>query len=599
MKNVIFFVCDGLPYDITIDMKNHPSPMRFLQQVKKNATVCSKAYSQAPYTEGAVMGLIYGRDPLEEGGYFSGMQEWDNSIFSLFYNNGYEIFTSYFGSFTPPELLLKGKYVYPENYFSPFFSRYLRGKLDYFKNIYDSCQLNDIDFEFISRCLDTHFKSMLLWQSEEAILNDSSSFVIPCENRDQISKEEIFQWKQRLEQEFKLYVRNKKEYIGCLFENYSNHFLLKSCDLSSLAIRSDLIAQRRYVRSKYASLFRKLNRINKKVFLRSKLNTANTIISSFKRGKKVGFEHCYRYFQCFKKFNVSKMVDENLKQICASAKGLVKSLSKWLEINSSSQKPFFAYLHFDEFHRPLSFYSHDICDKNYIDKEFELISKYAENLKKNYNGDVVFDSSALYLDEAAKELFDELKRLDKFENTIIVITSDHGSSNFGENIRFTVTNNFYDEQYHIPLIITGLTDRTAIDSYVNSKDIPFTILEECGIHCPDSFTGSNFFREKKFETYAEYMGSGVPDYQRKNILFRYKNDDICYVISQPSNSVEKDAKILEFYDLKKDPKQLKNISNRINNNFKESLIHKYQDRKIYLNSNFVSWINKHEDKNKK
>ncbi len=36
MKNVIFLVCDGLPYDITIDIKGHKSPMVFLNQLRKN-----------------------------------------------------------------------------------------------------------------------------------------------------------------------------------------------------------------------------------------------------------------------------------------------------------------------------------------------------------------------------------------------------------------------------------------------------------------------------------------------------------------------------------------------------------------------------------
>lgn len=57
MKNVIFMVCDGLSYDMTIDNRFHKSPMKFLQQLNEYPHQLALGHSIAFRTKGGLVNL--------------------------------------------------------------------------------------------------------------------------------------------------------------------------------------------------------------------------------------------------------------------------------------------------------------------------------------------------------------------------------------------------------------------------------------------------------------------------------------------------------------------------------------------------------------
>ena len=66
-KNILLYVVDSLNYS---HIKNSDlNLMPFLEELKKDAVYCENMYSQAPYTEAALMNLYCGQDVLENGGY--------------------------------------------------------------------------------------------------------------------------------------------------------------------------------------------------------------------------------------------------------------------------------------------------------------------------------------------------------------------------------------------------------------------------------------------------------------------------------------------------------------------------------------------------
>jgi arylsulfatase A-like enzyme len=78
------------------------------------------------------------------------------------------------------------------------------------------------------------------------------------------------------------------------------------------------------------------------------------------------------------------------------------------------------------------------------------------------------------------------------ENTIIIITSDHGEA-FGERGNFLHYQELYDEILHVPLLvrIPGMAGARK-GSLVQSIDIMPTILECLGMNVPDSVDGRSF-----------------------------------------------------------------------------------------------------------
>ena len=586
MKNVVLVVCDGLSYDMTIDKINHKTPMKFLNGLREKAVSCERAYSQAPYTEGGVMGLLYGRNPLDNGAYLCGMQEWEGSLFKAFHENGYALFSSYFGSFLPPEMMIEGQYVYDMNYFTPLFSRYIRGKLDYYRGV-ETLEVQD--YSAISKLLKRHFESMLLYHSEKALANDRTGDCNPCIPETEERMVYIREWKEKVVLEYNVFLKDKHKYIDELFTNYEAHFLTTECDLSGLPMRKELVEHRRWVKKQYRALFKKIKQKNRAYFIRKHRFPMRAIVRYLRDDRKKAIEMVYRAYQDGFVFDKTKMISTDLQQLCTSAKGFVHSFIEWNEHRDDSEPPFFTYLHFDEFHRPLSFYTMDIADKELTKSELDEASKYVMGLERSYSGNIAFDLAARYLDDSIHMMYSYLAEKDLLKDTIFVVTADHGSSNFGGEVRYTVTNNFYDEQYHIPLVVVGANSEKKINSFVNIKDIPYMLLTECGIQIPKLFSGENFLTSDKKSTFVEYLGTGVPDMLRRPVLFLYRDEKVAYLLSAKLMDPKEEIKILYFYDLLRDPYQHRNIANEISLELRNECIDRYRPRYMELKENYTNW----------
>ena len=65
-KNNILIVIDSLYYDKTILSSNHPSTMPFLDKLRSEGITCTNMFSEAPYTEAALVSLLCGVDTLKK-----------------------------------------------------------------------------------------------------------------------------------------------------------------------------------------------------------------------------------------------------------------------------------------------------------------------------------------------------------------------------------------------------------------------------------------------------------------------------------------------------------------------------------------------------
>jgi arylsulfatase A-like enzyme len=111
--------------------------------------------------------------------------------------------------------------------------------------------------------------------------------------------------------------------------------------------------------------------------------------------------------------------------------------------------------------------------------------QYVKNL---YMGEINF------ADSQVGRLIDQLKALEMYENSMIIITSDHGEE-FWDHEKFEHGHTLYDELVHVPLIIKYPTDiepaRNVIDTQVRLIDVIPTVFDWLGIEKPESFIGES------------------------------------------------------------------------------------------------------------
>mgnify|MGYP000397906295 CR=1 FL=1 len=107
--------------------------------------------------------------------------------------------------------------------------------------------------------------------------------------------------------------------------------------------------------------------------------------------------------------------------------------------------------------------------------------------------DSLYDEEVLYSDWCLSRLINELKELDIYDNTLIIVTSDHGEG-LGENGIYYDHHGLYDWDIRVPLILSNpeiLPHRKRIKYIVTQEDITPTILDILKIKPPYKLDGQS------------------------------------------------------------------------------------------------------------
>ncbi|NIO20031.1 MAG: sulfatase-like hydrolase/transferase, partial [Candidatus Aenigmarchaeota archaeon] len=88
-----------------------------------------------------------------------------------------------------------------------------------------------------------------------------------------------------------------------------------------------------------------------------------------------------------------------------------------------------------------------------------------------------YDGAITYIDFHIAKLTERLKKLGKYQNSIIIITSDHGEA-FGERDLIGHGVSVYQDQIHIPLIIKypNSREKAIVNKLVSLVDLMPTLL---------------------------------------------------------------------------------------------------------------------------
>ena len=179
----------------------------------------------------------------------------------------------------------------------------------------------------------------------------------------------------------------------------------------------------------------------------------------------------------------------------------MQRVKDWL-ITRDPAQPFFAFINFMEVHEP--YQPPAPYDQQFMPpgisraaarrllaqgepntdsgraQDNERAAKYFEVLKAAYDGEL------RYLDQQIHRLVDGLKSLDLLDNTVVIITSDHGDS-LGEHEELGHRKVLYEQLVHVPLVIRH-PDRfepgSRIGAQVQAVDLYPTLLELGGVSAP-------------------------------------------------------------------------------------------------------------------
>ncbi|MEF8789142.1 MAG: sulfatase [Haloarculaceae archaeon] len=163
----------------------------------------------------------------------------------------------------------------------------------------------------------------------------------------------------------------------------------------------------------------------------------------------------------------------------------------WLD-RRPGDRPFFCWLHYMDVHGPYqsksgNAYANKLRAERLWRKAVaspgDLTDTERERLRRTYREEVE------YTDGCVGRLLDGLRRRGLLEETVCVLTADHGEE-FGEHGRYSHPDHLYDEVVHVPLVVRR-PDREPgrADHPVELVDVAPTVLEAVGAEPPAPFAG--------------------------------------------------------------------------------------------------------------
>lgn len=182
------------------------------------------------------------------------------------------------------------------------------------------------------------------------------------------------------------------------------------------------------------------------------------------------------------------------------AKKAVGELLAWIDTDTLQEERFFAVLHLFDVHSPYEppapfdaiFDSAGTAGITYWECSEENIPIADPDLLAHLVN--MYDGEIRWVDHELGKLFSELRKRGLTENTLIIITSDHGEG-FLEHGRVDHGNSLFQELLHVPLIMSGpgITVGYVDSLNVGLFDLFPTILAAVGEPVPENIEGIDIF----------------------------------------------------------------------------------------------------------
>ncbi|NLX96364.1 MAG: sulfatase [Rhodopirellula sp.] len=211
-----------------------------------------------------------------------------------------------------------------------------------------------------------------------------------------------------------------------------------------------------------------------------------------------------------------------------SAERVNADFLEWLD--RRPHRPFFAFLNFYDAHQP--YFAPDLYyrqfgppkpqeDRSVVAgiRHADVVELHANSPSQQSEQQQRYDASIAYLDACLGRLIDALQTRGILENTLVILTSDHGE-HFGEHGLQGHGNSLYRPLLHVPLVIRLPGDvpmGLRLQEPVSLRDVPATVVDLAGCRRGCQLPGNslaNLWHKTRIRTCDAVLasvGTAAPD----------------------------------------------------------------------------------------
>jgi hypothetical protein len=178
----------------------------------------------------------------------------------------------------------------------------------------------------------------------------------------------------------------------------------------------------------------------------------------------------------------------------------------------------------------------------------------------------LYDGELAYTDFHVGRLLDWMEQSGRFQDTMIVVMSDHGES-LGERGVYRHATQLYNEQTRVPMLVylPGVGARRVSD-YVSTIDLGSTILSANGLDSPKEYLGVSLLPLMRGEAfsrppvYGEQTGEEISPHVQFHQQIHPETKKYMAIAQDGFKMIfNRDVFSFELYDLKTDPKEERNL----------------------------------------
>jgi arylsulfatase A-like enzyme len=224
-------------------------------------------------------------------------------------------------------------------------------------------------------------------------------------------------------------------------------------------------------------------------------------------------------------------------------------------------RPFFALLNYADPHLPYTPPAH-----------------FATRFSRDPDDRARYDAELAYADSEVGRLLDSLRVGGTLDNTVTIITSDHGEL-FGQHGFYEHSSNLYHDLLHVPLIVRfprGVPVSRRITRAVSLRDLAATIMDLSGAHVPAGVPGTSLATLWRDSTRATSpILASVDRAVRRDSTLPFAKGAMVSLMIPPWRYIRNDGTgHEELYNLAEDPGEL---SNRVGTAAAESVLKRLRD----------------------
>jgi arylsulfatase A-like enzyme len=233
-----------------------------------------------------------------------------------------------------------------------------------------------------------------------------------------------------------------------------------------------------------------------------------------------------------------------------------------------SQAPFFAFFNYMDAHFPyIPPAPFDRLfpgkDNRMLQDDLEAVQSkvvQGEPLPENYSSHSIsqYDGGIAYIDSQIGQIVQWLKDRKLYDNTMIIVTSDHGEA-FGEKKFFLHGNSTYQNLLHVALLVKypNSAHKGVVEEPVSTTDVVPTVLDTLGFSIPPTVQGKNLLEAASIQP-RDIFGESFPC----PVIHAPQCVRGCMirsVISWPNKYIASSSGSYESYDLANDPDETRNL----------------------------------------